>query len=347
MPQGTTNRESPRYLPKSEQQIRNAARDLRRQLGIDHRYAPDLYEVLHKLHKVLPKFKLKEIEDQDLPHAEGKAHCEPGILEIPKSTLIALDKYGDPRARWTTAHEIGHIVLGHPGRLFRKRPNEPISAKEALYEREANTFASEFLSPTHLAFECSRPDDISRQFQLSSEAAVRRFEELARNRIEHATEERAPIKKDLTTIPQLPAVIMPTISRPRAFAAMAYTEKINRLYAEILKPTIEKTGLICVRADEILGVTSIADDIQHAIGESQIVIAEISEFNPNVMHEIGFAQSLEKPTIILCQDTYREYEIPSNIRHIRRIMYGSDVGSGPLLSRRLSETLETIVRFLR
>jgi hypothetical protein len=352
VPRGGNNNQF-EYKFKDERQIRNFARDLRKKLEIDHRYSPDLYEILHRLHKVLPKFKLKEVEDADLPFAEAKAHCESGILQVTKSTLVALDKYGDPRARWTAAHEIGHIVLGHTGRRFRKRPNEPITDKEKQFETEADVFASEFLSPTHLAIEYSTAAEISRRFQLSVDASARRVDELEKTRSELKQELRTGRDK---TIPeassrpslaaQLPAVITASAVKRRAFAAMEYTDKFNRLYVEILKPTVEDAGLWCLRADEIYGAGAIADDIQFAIKTSQIVIAEISGFNPNVMHEIGLAQSLGKPTVILCQDSYRENEIPSNIRHIRRIMYGNDVGSGPLLKRRLLETLETIVPYL-
>jgi Zn-dependent peptidase ImmA (M78 family) len=343
---------------KNEQQIRNIARDLRKRLGIDHRYSPDLYEVLHRLHKALPKFKLKEVEDNDLPNAEAKAHCETGILEVPKSVLVALDKYGDPRSRWTAAHEIGHIALDHPGRLFRKRPDEPISEKQQLFETEADIFASEFLSPSHLAMEFSTVDEIARRFQLSNDAATRRVKELelekTRAKILRARRhESQPVGQEksgrtfASVSSRLPAIVPSAEVRFRGFAAMAYNEETNRLYFEILKPAIEAAGVVCVRGDEIPSTDTFANDILRAIAASHLVVAEISGFNPNVMHEIGLAQSLGKPTLLLCQASYRENEIPSNIRHIRRIMYGNDVGSGPVLRRRLVETLESVLRYLK
>jgi hypothetical protein len=101
--------------------------------------------------------------------------------------------------------------------------------------------------------------------------------------------------------------------------------------------------MTCRRADEISSADIITDDIKRLISECKLVIAEISGFNPNVMHEIGLAQSLDKPTILICKDSFRESQIPSNIRHIRRIMYRNDAGGGPALHRQLTQTLESII----
>jgi nucleoside 2-deoxyribosyltransferase len=123
---------------------------------------------------------------------------------------------------------------------------------------------------------------------------------------------------------------------------MSFSDDATRLYREILKPAIESAGLICQRADEISSADAIADDIRRAINESDLIVAEISGLNPNVMHEIGLAQSLEKPTILVCRNDYKENEIPSNIRHIRRITYPNDAGGGPVLGRQLQQTLQAI-----
>ncbi|MBX9778399.1 MAG: hypothetical protein K2Y71_28830 [Xanthobacteraceae bacterium] len=118
------------------------------------------------------------------------------------------------------------------------------------------------------------------------------------------------------------------------FVSMAFSSEMTRLYLEILKPAIEALGLRCLRADEIPSVNPITTDIEHALNECAAVVAEISEFNPNVMHEIGLAQA-KKPIVIVCRLGYRDDEIPFNIRHVRRIMYSNDIAGGPDLRRQL------------
>jgi len=349
MPQHRQTKKS-RYIRKTKLSIRKIARDLRKGLDIDDRHSPDLLQVLARFKGPNHKFRLKEVPDSSLPHAEAKAHCESGILEVRSGILRALDKYGDPRARWTIAHELGHLALGHPGRLFRKRPGEPISRTQEALEYEADTFASEFLAPEHLAKQCQTANEIQRLFQISSDAAARRKTELDQDsRVEIPTPRIEPRRGEGQRTPLGP---LPTLSKPSpqsllAFMAMAFTEDTARLYHEILKPAINEAGVACQRADEISSAEPIADDIRHAIERSHLVVAEISGLNPNVMHEIGLAQSLNKPTILICGDHYKESEIPSNIRHIRRIMYPNDAGGGPILRRQLLQTLETILLSIR
>jgi Zn-dependent peptidase ImmA (M78 family) len=313
MPRGRQPKKQ-KYTPKSEQFIRALARDLRRLLSIDHEYAPDLLKALHHLNNVYPRFKLKVVQDDDLPDAEAKAYCKACILKVRAGILNAISRYGDPRARWTIAHELGHIALQHPRGLFRMRPEQPISSEDEELENEADIFASEFLIPSHLAGPCRRPGEIATRFQVSIGAAKLRQMELGRethapdeggtSHTRTAAREIANNPEPLVLSPALQADL-PPMAKPFVFVAMAFTPEMTRLYLEILKPTIEEFGIICQRGDEIASTVAVAIDIERAISLSRLVIAEISDFNPNVMHEIGLAQSLKKPTVIICASSIR------------------------------------------
>lgn len=62
-----------------------------------------------------------------------------------KKFKICVDPYGIiGRIRFTIAHEIGHIVLGH----FEEHSNKPLSDYEAyILDKEADMFAGELLMP--------------------------------------------------------------------------------------------------------------------------------------------------------------------------------------------------------
>ncbi|NMB26379.1 MAG: ImmA/IrrE family metallo-endopeptidase [Firmicutes bacterium] len=87
------------------------------------------------------------------------------------------------RIRWTLAHEIGHIVLGHVQRYEAYcihgglEPN-----KHRALERQANDFAAELLAPMYIIrrLKLSEPSDLSRVFGLSTEAATNRVADLRR-----------------------------------------------------------------------------------------------------------------------------------------------------------------------
>ncbi len=108
-------RSKQKYVPKSREFIRQKARELRKRLGIDDFHAPDLYYyIILRFLSVFPNFKLKEVPDADLPHSDARAYCKAKVLKVRKSVLQLLSHYGDGRARWTIAHELGHLVLDHP-----------------------------------------------------------------------------------------------------------------------------------------------------------------------------------------------------------------------------------------
>jgi Zn-dependent peptidase ImmA (M78 family) len=334
------------YLPKSRQEIARIARDLRKSLGIDDQFSPDLSLALFRIRAVFPNFKLKVVSDDALPHAEAKAFCKAYILKIRESVLKALDRYGDGRTRWTVAHEFGHLALQHPKNVFRKQPNEPIRKSDQHLEREANIFAAEFLMPPHLARKFTTADELSTRFQVSLEAASSRLRELQRDSIaskppEHPLDgigDTAGYSSAKNNSPP-----SNTAARAVAFVSMAFATEMDRLYQEVIRPSIEDAGVTCIRADEISSVELVTQDIRRTILDSTLMIAEISGFNPNVMHEIGLAHSLEKPTILICRQGYSEDQIPSNIRPIRRIMYPNDASGGPILRRHLTQTILSIL----
>lgn len=66
----------------------------------------------------------------------------------------------------------------------------------------------------------------------------------------------------------------------------------------------------------------IAQSIDRKIRESRIVVADITGSNPNVLHEIGQAQSLGKPLVIISQDDPQS--APFNVRSLRIHRYNPE-----------------------
>jgi Zn-dependent peptidase ImmA (M78 family) len=168
------------YEAKSPGQIKAAADDLRQQLGITGKHAPDLAHVLNLLPQVLPNFKLKVVEDSELPNEEAKAYSAACMLKVRKAIMTALRRYGDATARFIIAHELGHLYLKHPGNRFRRRRGRTVPIAQLAMEFEASLFASEFLLPADLVDITLSTGAISRIFQVSTEVAERRKREISR-----------------------------------------------------------------------------------------------------------------------------------------------------------------------
>jgi nucleoside 2-deoxyribosyltransferase len=74
----------------------------------------------------------------------------------------------------------------------------------------------------------------------------------------------------------------------------------DRLWSEVLVPVIKDVGLTPSRADLVHNVGPVMEDVTHSIREASVVVADITDTNPNVMYELGYAHALGKATILLC-----------------------------------------------
>ncbi len=104
------------------------------------------------------------------------------------------------------------------------------------------------------------------------------------------------------------------------FVLMPFGDPYDHLYRAVIKPLIMETGLTSLRADEIFSIGSVMEQIRSAIQQARMCIADLTGKNPNVLFELGIAQTLGKPTIIMTQDIN---DIPFDIRHQRVIVYDS------------------------
>jgi hypothetical protein len=103
------------------------------------------------------------------------------------------------------------------------------------------------------------------------------------------------------------------------FVMMAFAPPIGGYYATIYEPAIRKAKMRPVRADsDMFGTGKIMDQIWQGIHAARILVAELTDKNPNVFYELGLAHALEKPVVLVAAN---EEDVPFDIRHIRVIYY--------------------------
>jgi len=108
-------------------------------------------------------------------------------------------------------------------------------------------------------------------------------------------------------------------SGKKAFVLMPFKEPYNSYYPAIFKPALEDAGYNDVlRADDVFTPRPIMLDIQRSIIETDLILCEMSERNPNVFYELGLAHAIGKPAILVAR---QQDNIPFNLRHIRVIIY--------------------------
>jgi predicted nucleotide-binding protein len=95
-------------------------------------------------------------------------------------------------------------------------------------------------------------------------------------------------------------------------AGFRIRDAISRALREI---SIEVTG-----ADQMPHGESLIESITQSIESADIIIADLTRQNPNVMYEVGFAHALRKPTLIIVSKEQKK-ALPSNLMGWLFIVY--------------------------
>lgn len=108
-------------------------------------------------------------------------------------------------------------------------------------------------------------------------------------------------------------------STDSCFVMMPFASPIGEYYHHVYEPAIRKAGLTPVRADaDIFGTGKIIDQIWYGINAAKVLVAELTQRNPNVLYELGLAHALEKPVVLVSAN---DKDVPFDLRHIRVIYY--------------------------
>lgn len=119
----------------------------------------------------------------------------------------------------------------------------------------------------------------------------------------------------------------PSITAGLCFVIMPFEEKLNEVYNAIAK-ALQEYGLSPLRADRIFDTRPIMISIMQKMGEAEVIIADVTDRNPNVFYELGMAHVVKDKVILITQ---KMEDVPFDLRHFRHITYGhSEVGLSKL-----------------
>lgn len=139
-------------------------------------------------------------------------------------------------------------------------------------------------------------------------------------------------------------VYRPSVDNRLCFVLMPFKEPFNSYYNQIIKGAVMEAGLDPLRGDEIYGTQAIIRDIWDQIWRAQIIIADVTDKNPNVNYELGLCHALGIPTILI---TKRIEDVPFDYRHRRSIVYNTEeAGWDRKLKESLKKTIEVAFKSL-
>lgn len=106
------------------------------------------------------------------------------------------------------------------------------------------------------------------------------------------------------------------------------TLDLDKTYKNIIQPAVLLSEFECVRADEIQDSGIIDRSMYALLIQSDLVIADISTFNPNAIYELGIRHAVKPFSTIVIKE--REGKVPFDLDHTRTFKYthlGEDIGS--------------------
>lgn len=118
-----------------------------------------------------------------------------------------------------------------------------------------------------------------------------------------------------------------------AFVLMPFDSKFDDIYKFGIKEPAAQLGVLAERVDEQIYTEGILDRIYRQIELADIIVADMTDQNPNVFYEVGFAHAKDKLCILL---TSSAQDIPFDLKHRRHIVYGESITT---LKERLIEEL--------
>lgn len=97
------------------------------------------------------------------------------------------------------------------------------------------------------------------------------------------------------------------------------TLDMDKTYKNLIKPAVEATGYKCIRSDEIRDCGIIDKCMYTLLIKADLVIADISTFNPNAIYELGIRHAVKPYATIILKENVGK--IPFDIDHTRILEY--------------------------
>ncbi len=126
------------------------------------------------------------------------------------------------------------------------------------------------------------------------------------------------------------------IKTGKAFVLIPHNKEFDELFYHYIKPALESHGLTVLKADNIFKPGNILSQVWAQIRTAEVILADVSGQNSNVIFEIGLCYGLQRCPILL---TRNPSELPFNIRNLRYIQYENSISG----AHKLAEQLKTSV----
>ena len=154
-------------------------------------------------------------------------------------------------------------------------------------------------------------------------------------------------------LPQLIAVLAKLAPRPplqrfefsaaqskrKVFAAMPFAPEFDDVYFVAMTHAASEIGAVCTRVDKEDFDGDVVEEIKRLIRESVALVVDLSHARPNVLYELGYAQGLGKPCVLLSCTPMSD--LPFDVRNWSVLAYAP--GRTTQLREPLAKRLRAVV----
>ena len=107
-------------------------------------------------------------------------------------------------------------------------------------------------------------------------------------------------------------------SKEHVFVAMPFKEEMDDVYHYGIQGAVKAAGFLCERADLSAFTGDIMGWVRERIKSSKLVVADLTDANPNVYLEVGYAWGCGILTVLLVNDSQ---DLTFDVRGQRCIVY--------------------------
>jgi len=124
---------------------------------------------------------------------------------------------------------------------------------------------------------------------------------------------------------------------------MPFAPRYRHIYDQVYRPVAEANDLVCWRVDELARPGSITRDIVEGIVEADVIVADLTDRNPNVFYELGISHTVGNKTIMTAQS---RDDVPFDIANYRVLFYTPSSAGTKILRKTLDSAIKELLRSL-
>ncbi|WP_144750517.1 hypothetical protein [Curtobacterium pusillum] len=125
-----------------------------------------------------------------------------------------------------------------------------------------------------------------------------------------------------------------------AFVIMPFGGDFDEVFTDLIEPALAELGFKVTRADLSNNQEQILKDIVNMIASAELIIADVTGLNGNVMYELGLAHAMGRKTAIITRNID---ELPFDLRSYRVTSYKTTFTAAPALAKRLKEIGQGVI----